>query len=90
MGSRFVDLGRKPMKAESLQSPSDKIYYPGFYSDKDLGLDDNDVGKEGIGIIKYKVKEVGKRITEEGKRTNSELEIMGINLKPKKSNHYQR
>ena len=89
----MIDLGRKPEKATTALPPAVKqpeIYYPSFYCDRDLGLDEKDAGKIITALVKLKVVEVGKRVTEDNSRHNTDFKVMSIDLSPKNKRHYKK
>jgi len=90
MPSKMIDLGRKENMGQPISSASskNKVYYPSIYVEKDLGFDEKDVGKEFEGMIKFKVKAVEKRISENRKRDTTDLEILSLSIKNK--GHYKK
>ncbi|MFA6142499.1 MAG: hypothetical protein WC738_04300 [Candidatus Omnitrophota bacterium] len=87
----MVDLGKKhdntggPVEATKSEN---KVYYPTVYiSDKDLGLGEEDVGKEMMATVKVKVRGVSMNKREGDKKSHSiDLDILSIDLgKPMKS-----
>lgn len=90
----MIDLGRKPEKlttpTQAVESKQPETYYPSFYCDKDLGLDEKDAGKVITALVKLKVVEVGKRVTEDKSRHNTDFKVMGIELNPKQKGHYAK
>ena len=90
----MIDLGEKIPKGESV-APSEgkgkKIYYPSLYiSNKDLGLDEKDVGNRKTAIIEVEVKEVSKRINAEKKTDSAILDVINIEFIKKRTSHYKR
>lgn len=85
----FIELGRKSGLEQPVVSSKKEIYYPSFYLDKDLGLDEKEVGKEILALVKLKVKSVEKRISENKKTDNVSFDVLGINIKPGKVSHYK-
>lgn len=83
----FIDLGKKetsPVEAAKAES-SKKIWYPSFHiRDKDLPVEEEDVGKEIIATVKLKIVSVEKSIrtgTGKIKKTeNYSFDILGINF----------
>jgi len=89
MAKEFIDLGRKSEGEQPVVSAKKEIYYPSFYLDKDLGLDEKEVGKEILALVKLKVKSVEKRISENKKTDNVSFDVLSININPKKASHYK-
>jgi len=91
----FINLGEKPSSTQgAVPTAPDKakVYYPSLHIDNsDLGLEEKDVGKELMAMIKLKVRSVEKRMSESnGKKYSCSLEVIGIDIKPKQKNkgHY--
>ncbi len=88
----MINLGKKDrFGAEAPSKPEkDRVWYPIFHVDNiDLGIDEDDVGKEITATVKLKVNSAGKRINDrEGKVKKTEdysFDIIAIDLgKPKK------
>lgn len=87
----MIDLGKKSECTAEVAPSSpekNKVYYPTVYiSDKDLGLGEEDVGKEMMATIKVKVRGVSMNKREGDKKSHSiDLDILSIELgKPMKS-----
>lgn len=85
----MISLGRKD-NIETIGTPSksskNKIRYPSCHiSDVDLGIGEDDVGKELTAMVKVRITDAGKHINtnEDGtkKRDDYSLEILGIEFK---------
>ena len=79
----MIDLGKKhdsatcgPVEAKASKEP----YYPSLYLDNiDLGLGEDDAGKEFTAIVKIKVRSISSNVSSDGKKSNSvTLDIKGI------------
>ena len=90
----MISLGKKDNysgKCEAVSPEKNKIRYPSFYiSGVDLGLGEEDVGKELIATVKLKVTRSGTQINTDEKGTkkseDSTIEVLGIEFKGIKGN----
>lgn len=85
----MVDLGEKFSKTEMAQPKRSEVYHPSFSTNKDLGLSENDAGKTIMAVVKLKVKEVGKRANEQGKKHTNHFEVLGMIPNPSRTSHYK-
>ena len=82
----MIDLGKKHestgLAEPSVSSEKNKVYYPTVYiSDKDLGLGEEDVGKEMMATVKIKVRGVSMNKREGDKKSHSiDLDLLSIEL----------
>ena len=84
LGESFNESIGMPTKTEK-----NKKHYPTLHiSNKDLPIDENDVGKEMIAVVKVKIKRVSTRKDESKKTKDHVLEVRSINLNPGKIPHY--
>jgi len=80
----MIDLGKKwNTSGPEAISPSDeknKVHYPDLYlNDIDLGLGEDDAGKEFTATVKVKVRSVSSNVNADGKKNNSvTLEVKAI------------
>ncbi len=77
----FIDLGRKPMKAEATAMPlkEEGPHYPSLYLDENpLKLTEDDAGKTITAVVKIFVKRVSTTVEKEKTTTTSDLELRAI------------
>jgi len=93
MDKHMVDLGMKESEfygsIPQQGKRKDKTVYPSFSVRKDVGISEDDAGKEITAICMLKVIEVAKEATEKGKKSSAKFEVKGLNLKPGKTSHYK-
>ncbi len=89
----MVNLGKKDSMGTEVASKSqkNKIWYPSFHvSDIDLGLGEEDVGKELTATVRLKVNSAGMRMSTDGKETKKthdySVDVLGIEFKGIKGN----
>lgn len=78
----MVDLGYKPEKGMEVSAKAKReTYYPSLHIDKDIGLDEKDVGRTMTAQVRIKVTSVEKRVSDKGgKRETCGLDILAIEL----------
>lgn len=78
----MIDLGKKWESPEVAPSSPEKnkVHYPDLYlNDIDLGLGEDDAGKEFTATVKIKVRSVSSNVNADGKKNNSvTLEVKAI------------
>lgn len=87
----MIDLGEKYPKETALPAPGgveNRIHYPYLTVNKDIGLDDTDVGKTITAKVTLKVKEVSKRQeAREGQKAKKtervEFDVLAIGIDKK-------
>lgn len=89
----MIDLGRKPEKM-TVSPPSGgkqpEVSYPSFYIDKEIPMDEKSIGKEIMVVCKLKLRSISKRSDKKGNDYSCSFDVMGIDLLPKKKNHYAK
>jgi len=80
----FVKLGRKNRSMEATTPSKNKVWFPNFHVEKDVGLSEEDAGKVIIATVKLKVRSVERRADEEGKRDTSSFDVLAMDLSKKK------
>lgn len=88
----MIDLGRKSTNSEvaPTKSGQNKIYYPYFYVDKDLGIKETDVGSVITATVKLKINRVSKEVNAKEKTYSCNFDVMGIDLKEKSLDELER
>jgi len=85
----MIDLGRKNETTAGVpeQSAKNKINYPYMHIDKDIGIDEKDVGKTVKAMVIMKVNSVEKRKNAGDKepRYSCSFDIMSMEIMDKKS-----
>ena len=84
---KMIDLGEK-VSSETMAMPmekqKDRIDYPYLNINKDLGLDEDDVGQEIEAKVRLKVRKIGKEIstTDKGtkKRDDNQFDVLAISI----------
>lgn len=77
----MIDLGKKWDKPEAVTpGTEEKVHYPNIHIEKDIGLDEKDVGKTIDAKVRIKVTSVSKRADENKKTESSDLDILGISI----------
>lgn len=87
----MMDMGHKMemTKAQPMNPEKNKVSYPFFYCDKELPITEKDIGKEMMAMCKIRVTSIEDRKDETGNKQTSRIEIMGMNINPKKTSHYK-
>lgn len=81
----YIDLGRKPSEVKPMSSSGNKSYYPSLYIDnKDINIEQADVGKIITAMVKLKVNSIEKRATKDKKTYSCSFDVLGINFNKKK------
>lgn len=84
----MIDLGKRQEVSKVVpSSESKKIYYPSFYIDKEIPLDDKDIGKEVMGLCRLKLTSISKRTNENENKYSCSFDVMGIEFK---KGHYKK
>jgi hypothetical protein len=90
----MISLGKKHESCAIMPektSSKAKMYYPSFHiSDIDLGIGEDDVGKELTATVKIKISSAGKRINTDSKGTTKteeySIDVLGMEIKGAKGN----
>ena len=82
----FIKLGRKNSSMEATSPSKNKVWFPSFHVEKNIGLSEEDAGKVIIATVKLKVRSVERRADEEGKRDTSSFDVLAMDLGKKKKN----
>lgn len=89
----MIDLGRKSTNSGEVaptKSGQNKIYYPSFYVDKDLGIKETDVGSVITATVKLKINRVSKEVNAKEKTYSCNFDVMGIALEKKSLDDLER
>jgi hypothetical protein len=80
----MIDLGKKWESPEVAPSSPEKnkVHYPDLYiNDIDLGLSEDDAGKEFTATVKVKVRSISSNVNSDSKKNNSlTLEVKAIDF----------
>lgn len=88
----MIDLGRKPEKLQGIpqEAKQPEIYYPSFYIDKEIPIDEKSIGKEIMATCKLKLRSISKRSDKKGDDYSCSFDVIGIDFMPKKKGHYSK
>lgn len=87
----MINLGRKPEKITAVPSEAKQpeASYPSFYIDKEIPMDEKNIGKEVMAMCKLKLRSISKRSDKKGGDYSCSFDVIGIDFMPKdKKGHY--